>query len=229
MCKWIDPVQARLGGLLRRLESLESLIRTLQAKQNPSQRRFAGNCLVDARKQQKHSDKLTTMLGGMEMMEPSQRTSPRLCRRGMQTQNFDDCEFDVLLYKRGPNPGDHCFLVPRLIAGLTGRAREHLRMAGDLDRFAVDGGLEQFLEYLKTKMGISRPQGGGMAIQEVSRSTSTKSNVRGVRSTTSWVNRSDDALMDMRKKLPTAPCVNSSDTTMIPPQIQGRLILHRAR
>ena len=26
-------------------------------------------------------------------------------------------------------------------------------MAGDLDRFAVDGGLEQFLEYLETKNG----------------------------------------------------------------------------
>ena len=85
----------------------------------------------------------------------------------MQTQNFDDCEFDVLLFKRGSNPGDHCFLVPRLIAGLAGRAREHLRMAGDFDRFAVDGGLEQFLEYLKTKMGISRPQGRGKGIQEV--------------------------------------------------------------
>ena len=45
----------------------------------------------------------------------------------------------------------HCFLVPRLISGLTGQAREHLRMAGDLDRLAVDGGLEHFLEYLKTK------------------------------------------------------------------------------
>ena len=31
--------------------------------------------------------------------------------------------------------------VPRLISGLTGRARKHLRMAGDLDRLAVDGGL----------------------------------------------------------------------------------------
>ena len=33
-------------------------------------------------------------------------------------------------------------------------------MAGDL---AVDGGLEQFLEYLKTKMGIRRPQEEGTA------------------------------------------------------------------
>ena len=74
------------------------------------------------------------------------------------TKLFDDYEFDVLMDKRGSNPGDHCFLVPRLISGLTGRAREHLRLAGDLDRFAVDGGLEQFLEHLKTKMGIRRPQ-----------------------------------------------------------------------
>ena len=40
-------------------------------------------------------------------------------------------------------------------------------MAGDLDRFAVDGGLEQFLEYLKTKMGIRRPQEEQNGIQEV--------------------------------------------------------------
>ena len=64
---------------------------------------------------------------------------------------FDDYEFDVLMYKRG---------------GLTGRAREHLRMAGDLGRFAVDGGLEQFLEHWKKEWQT--------------RSTSTKSNVRGV-------------------------------------------------
>ena len=83
---------------------------------------------------------------------PSQRTIPRLCQRGMETQKLlDDCESDVLKYKRASNPGDHCNLIPRLISGLTGRARKHLRMAGDLDRFAVDGGLEQFLEYLKTK------------------------------------------------------------------------------
>ena len=67
---------------------------------------------------------------------------------------FDDYEFDVRVNKRGWNPGDHCFRVSRLISGLTGRAREHLRMAGDLDRFAIDGGLE---EYFKTKMGIRRP------------------------------------------------------------------------
>ena len=79
---------------------------------------------------------------------------------------FDDYEFDVLMYKKGSNPSDHCFLVPQLISGLTGRAREHLRMAGDLDRFAVDGGLEQFLEYLKTKMVYSLTTGRGNGIQE---------------------------------------------------------------
>ena len=46
---------------------------------------------------------------------------------------------------------------------------------------------------------------------------------------TSWINRSDEALMDMRKKLATAPAANSSESTMIPPQIQGWLLLHRAR
>ena len=46
---------------------------------------------------------------------------------------------------------------------------------------------------------------------------------------TSWNNRSDEALMDMRRKLATAPGANSSEPTMIPPQIQGWLLLHRAR
>ena len=32
---------------------------------------------------------------------------------------------------------------------------------------------------------------------------------------TSWINRSDEALMDMRKKLATVPGANSSDSTMI--------------
>ena len=106
---------------------------------------------------------------------------------------FDDCEFGVLMYKRGSNTCDHCFLVPRLISGLTGRAWEHFRMAGDLDRFAVDGGLEQFLEDLKTKTGIRRPHEEGMAfkkyIYEIKRA-------RG-KSMTRWINRSHEALMDM--------------------------------
>ena len=46
---------------------------------------------------------------------------------------FDDCMFDVLMYKKGPNPGDR-FLVPRLFAWL----------AGDLERFSVEGGLGKF-------------------------------------------------------------------------------------
>ena len=46
---------------------------------------------------------------------------------------------------------------------------------------------------------------------------------------TSWSNRSDEALMDMRKKLATALGANSSESTMIPPPIQGWLLLHRAR
>ena len=48
-------------------------------------------------------------------------------------------------------------------------------------------------------------------------------------SMTSWINRSDEALVDMRKKLATAPGANSSESTMIPPQIQGSLLLHKAR
>ena len=90
-------------------------------------------------------------------------------------------------------------------------------MAGDLDRFAVDGRLEQFLEYPRTKRGIGRPQEEGMAfkkyIYEIKRA-------RG-ESMTSWNDRSDEALMVMRKKLATAPGANSSESMMIPPQIQG--------
>ena len=62
-----------------------------------------------------------------------------------------------------------------------------------------------------------------------SRSTSTRSKRARGESVTSWINRSDEALMDMRKKLATAPGANSSESTMIPPQIQGWLLLHRAR
>ena len=55
---------------------------------------------------------------------------------------------------------------------------------------------EQFLEYLKTKMGIRRPQEEGVTfkkyIYEIKRA-------RG-ESMTSWINRSDEALMDMRKE-----------------------------
>ena len=86
-------------------------------------------------------------------------------------------------------------------------------MTGDLDRFAVDGGLEQFLEYLKTKMGIRRPQEERMAFKkyiyyEIKRA-------RG-ESMTGWINRSDEALMDTRKKLASAHGANSSESTMIP-------------
>ena len=48
-------------------------------------------------------------------------------------------------------------------------------------------------------------------------------------SMTSWIIRSDEAMMDMTKKLASAPCENSSEPTMIPPQIQGWLLLHSAR
>ena len=99
-------------------------------------------------------------------------------------------------------------------------------MAGDLDRFAVDGGHEQVLEYLKTKMGIRRPQEEGMAFKKYT--YEIKKRARG-ESMTSCINRSDQALMDMRKQLATVPGANSSESTMIPPQLQGWLLLHRAR
>ena len=66
---------------------------------------------------------------------------------------FDDYRFDVLRYKRGSNPGGSSLPCPRRISGLTGRARQHTRVAGDLEPFSVEEELEPFLEYLKTKMG----------------------------------------------------------------------------
>ena len=113
--------------------------------------------------------------------------------------------------ERCSDPGDHCFLVPQLISGLTGRTRELLRVAGDLDRF------EQFLE--GKKLVIRRPQEEGMAFKnctyEIKRARDE--------SMTSWINRSDEALMDMRKKPASAFGEISSESSMIPPQIQGWL------
>ena len=45
---------------------------------------------------------------------------------------------------------------------------------------------------------------------------------------TSWIHRSDETLMDV-KKLVSPPGVNSSEPTIIPPQIQRWFLLHRAR
>ena len=83
------------------------------------------------------------------------------------TKHYDDCEFDVLMYERGSNPGDHCFLVPCLICGLTSRAREHLRIAGDLNRFAVSSGLEIFLDYVNANHGNSSTTGRGSGTHEL--------------------------------------------------------------
>ena len=63
--------------------------------------------------------------------------------------------------ERCSKPSDHCFLVPQLISGLTGRTRELLRVAGDLDRF------EQFLEHLKAKIGDSSTTGRRNGTQEL--------------------------------------------------------------
>ena len=241
----LDPMQARLDELLRRLENQESLIRTLQATQVPLvegvQETGWWTTETPQPQQQPDDDEWwyeNDQWSGRGWSQGWNDWSSASWSNAKPTNNpttvprwkrdaklFDDHEFDVLMYKRGSNPGDHCFPVPRLISALTGRAREHLRMTGDLDRFAVDGGLEQFLEYLKTKMGIRWPQEEGMAfkkyIYDIKRAKGE--------SMTSWINRSDEALMDMRKKLATAPGANSSESTMIPPQIQGWLLLHRAR
>ena len=64
-------------------------------------------------------------------------------------------------------------------------------MAGDLDRVAVDGGREQFLEHLKTKMVVRRPEEEGMAfkkyIYEIKRAR--------CETLRSWIIRSDEAVM----------------------------------
>ena len=238
-------MQARPDELLRRLENHESLIRTLQTTQVSLNEdvQETGRWTTETPQPQQQPDDDAWWYGSDQWNGRGwsqswnnwssaswSNTKPTNNPTTVPTWNgdaklFGDFKFDVLMYNRGSNPGDHCFRVPRLIAGLTGRAREHLRMAGDLDRFAVDGGLEKFLEYPKTKLGICRAQEEGMAfkkyIYEIKRA-------RG-ESMTSWMNRSDEALMDMRKKLTTAPGANSSEPTMIPPQIQGWLLLHKAR
>ena len=49
-------------------------------------------------------------------------------------------------------------------------------------------------------------------------------------SMTSWINRSDEALLDMRRKLAATSWDGDTDeSTMMPPKIQGWLLLHRAR
>ena len=171
--------------LLRRLESQESLVRTLQDIQvplNEDPQETAWWTTEAAEPQQQPDDAWWNGYDQWTGQGWSQgwniwsnaswsNTKPTNDPTTVPTWSgnaklFDDFVFDVLMNKRGSNPSDHCFLVPRLISGLTGRAREHLRMAGDLDRFAVDGGLEQFWEWLKKKW-VFVDTGRGNAIQEV--------------------------------------------------------------
>ena len=96
----LDPMQARLDELLRRLESQESLIRTLQATQvplNEDTQEAAWRTTEAAEPQQQFDDAWWNgydqwtgqdwsglmRLGAI----PSQRTIPRLCQRGMETRN----------------------------------------------------------------------------------------------------------------------------------------------
>ena len=201
----VDGVQAGLGELLRRLESQKSLITTLQATQIPLNEDSPETAwwTTEATEPQRQSDddawwtRKNQWTGQGCWSQSWNNWSNASWRNTTPTNNpttvpmwngdaklFDDCEFDVLLHKRGLNPGDHCFLVPRLISGLTMRARERLRMVGDLDRFAVNSGLEQYLEYLKTQMGKE------MAVKK------NIYEIKRARSETSWINRSDEALMD---------------------------------
>ena len=100
------PMQARLFELLRRLECQESLIRTLQATQvllNEDSQETAWWTTQTAEPQPQHDDdawwngmvtglvKAGTKAGTIGRMRlgatPRQRTIPRLCQRGMETQN----------------------------------------------------------------------------------------------------------------------------------------------
>ena len=98
----LDPMQARLGELLRRLESQESgLFKQHKFLSTKTHKKLLGGQL----KQQNHSNNLT-MRGEMGMISglvkagikagtgrmrlgtiPSQRTIPRLCQRGVETRN----------------------------------------------------------------------------------------------------------------------------------------------
>ena len=138
-------MQTRLDELLRKLESQESLIRTFEATQVP----LHEDTQETAEPQQRPNDAWWDGHDQWTVQGWSQgwnhwsnaswsNTKPTNNPTTVPTWNgdaklCDDCEFDVLMCQRGSNPGDLCFLVPRLISGLTGRAREHLRMAGDLD------------------------------------------------------------------------------------------------
>ena len=74
-------------------------------------------------------------------------------------------------------------------------------------------------------MGILRPQEEGLTSKKY---TYEIKRARG-ESMTSWIKRSVEALMDMRKKLASALGANSSESMMILPLIQGWLFTHRAR
>ena len=125
----LDPMQARLDELLRRLESQESLVRTLQARQvplNEDTQEAAWWTTEATEPQQQFYDAWWNGYDQWTGQGWNQRwnfwskaswsnTKPTNNPTTMPTWNgdaklFDDNEFDVLMYKRGSNPGDHCFL-----------------------------------------------------------------------------------------------------------------------
>ena len=133
-------IQARLDELLRRKESQESLIRTLQATQlllNEDPQETAWWTTEAAEPQQQPDDAWWNgydQWTGQGWSQGWNKWANASCSNSKPTNNpttvptwngdaklFDDFEFGVLMYKRGSNPGDHCFLVPRLISGLAGR------------------------------------------------------------------------------------------------------------
>ena len=213
----MDLVQARLDELLRRLESQESLIRTLQATQvslheEPPKTAWWTTEAKEPQRQ-RDDDAWWTRNGQWTGQGWSQswnnwsnaswsNTKPTDNPATVPTWNadaqlFDDYAFDVFMYKRGSNPGDRCFLVPRLISGLTGGARKKISGWLAILIFSpLKADLKNSLNPQKDKNnGYSSTTGNEMAckkyICEIKRA-------RG-ESMTSWINRPDEALMDMKE------------------------------
>ena len=104
----VDPVQTCLDELLRRLAGQESLIRTFQATQIPlnEEQPETDSWTTEATEPQRRPDddawwngndqwtghrlepKLEQLAECILSASPSQRTIPRLCRCGMETQTF---------------------------------------------------------------------------------------------------------------------------------------------
>ena len=127
----VDPVQALLDELLRRLECQESLIRTPRATQIPLNEDWQETdwWTPEATEPQRQTDDDAWWNGSDQSTGQGwshswhnwsnaswSNTKPTNNPTTLPTWNgdaklFDDFEFDVLMYKRGSNQGDNCFLA----------------------------------------------------------------------------------------------------------------------